>query len=132
MKLSRPRRARPRSLDEALLPLVNIVFLLMVFFLASGRFDLAKPAAKALQSSEASNPAAAPRVLELHDDGSLSLQAQRFSEAELPSRARDWQGAALDVRAGATLPAQRVLHLLAVLRAAGVGEVRLLTVKPGR
>lgn len=132
MKLALHRRARPRSLDEALLPLVNIVFLLMVFFLASGRFEVAKPAASAPRSVQAGSPTAAPRVLELHDDGSLSLQSQRFSEAELPRRARDWQGAPLDVRAAAGLSAQRVLHLLAVLRAAGVSEVRLLTVKAAR
>lgn len=132
MKLTRQRRARPRSLDEALLPLVNIVFLLMVFFLASGRFAVTQPAAGAPRSAQAGTPTAAPRVLQLHEDGSLSLQAQRFSEAELPRRALDWQGAPLDVRAAAGLPAQRVLHLLAVLRDAGVSEVRLLTVKaPG-
>lgn len=132
MKLTPHRRARPRSLDEALLPLVNVVFLLMVFFLASGRFDAAKPAANAPRSAQADIPRAAPRVLELNADGTLSLQAQRFSEAELPRRALDWQGAALDVRAAADLPAQRVLHLLAVLRSAGVNEVRLLTVKAAR
>lgn len=129
MKLSPHRRARPRSLDDALLPLVNIVFLLMVFFLASGHFAVSKPAASAPRTAQADTTVAAPRVLHLHDDGSLSLQAQRFSEAELPRRALDWQGEALDVRAAANLPAPRVLHLLAVLRDAGVGEVRLLTVK---
>ena len=125
-------KASSDNISEALLPLVNVVFLLMVFFLASGRFDVAKPAASAPRSAEVGKLSPAPRLLELHDDGSLSLQAQHFSEAELPSRALDWQGAPLDVRAAAGLPAQRVLHLLAVLRAAGVGEVRLLTVKAAR
>ena len=51
MKLGRPRAPRSRSLDDALLPLVNVVFLLMVFFLAAGRLGGPKPIDSAPQSA---------------------------------------------------------------------------------
>ncbi len=131
MKLGKPGRTRSRTLDDALLPLVNVVFLLMVFFLSAGRFGAPRPDSATPQSSRSEASVAANRVLELRDGDLLSLQGQEFSEADLPWRALAWQGAPLDVRAGGSIPAERVLRLLATLRNAGVREVRLLTVKGG-
>lgn len=127
-----PRGRRPRSLDDALLPLINIVFLLMVFFLFAGRLGGGQPPERAPVSQGARGPAldAAPRRLELLADGRLRIGAERFTEAELPARLVAWQGLPVDLHSTAEAPAERVLRVLGVLRAAGVGEVRLLTVRP--
>lgn len=130
MKLSSATRPRHRGLDDALLPLVNVVFLLMVFFLAAGRFSQ-RPAADAPQSANTESRATAARVLELRGSAQLALEDVLFADAELPSRALALRGAALDVRAGGEVPAERVLHVLAVLRAGGVQDVRLLTLRGG-
>ncbi|MDO9453667.1 MAG: biopolymer transporter ExbD [Stagnimonas sp.] len=131
MKLARPRRTRSRSLDDALLPLVNVVFLLMVFFLSAGHFGAPKPVSATPQSTRSEASVAAPRVLELRSDGRLMVQGELFTDAELPGRSLGWQGAPLDVRAAGDIPAERVLRVLAILRGAGVRDVRLLTVKGG-
>ena len=130
MRLGMPARPRNRSLDDALLPLVNIVFLLMVFFLAAGRLNDGRPTRATPQSQasgEAPRPAAA--VLQLGEGGVLTLGGETFPESQLPGRAIALKGTALDVRADGHVPAERVLRLLAVLRAAQVTDVRLLTVR---
>ena len=130
MKLGRSRRPRHRGLDDALLPLVNVVFLLMVFFLAAGRFSQ-RPAADAPQSASTEARTSSARVLELRGSAQLAFEGLLFADAELPGRALSWQGLAVDVRAGGEVPAERVLRVLAVLRAAGVQDVRLLTLRGG-
>ncbi len=122
---------RPRSLDDALLPLVNVVFLLMIFFLSAGRLSGPRPDAVAPQSSRDEARTAAARVLELRSDGQLSVDGDVFADADLPLRAAAWQGTPLDVKAAGQVQADRVLRLMAVLRAAGVRELRLLTIKGG-
>jgi biopolymer transport protein ExbD len=126
-----PRAARPRSLDDALLPLVNVVFLLMVFFLSAGRFGAPRPEAATPESARAEARATAARVLELRADGLLASGGDVFAETDLAARAIAWQGQPLDVKATGKVPAARVLRLLTVLRGVGVREVRLLTVKGG-
>lgn len=125
-------RRRPRSLDDALLPLINIVFLLMVFFLFVGRLDGRRGDERAPVSQHpVSQPAAAsPRQLELRPDGLLQIGATRFAEAELADRVSGWRGGAVDLRSDADVPAERALRVMGVLRAAGINEVRLLTVRP--
>lgn len=129
MKLGQPRHPRSRTLDDALLPLVNVVFLLMVFFLSASRLGAARPAADAPESAAAEERAAAVRVLELRGSAELALQGEVFADAQLAARAPAWQGMPLDVRAGGGVPAERVLRVLAVLRTAGVNDVRLLTLR---
>lgn len=125
-----PVRRRPRSLDDALLPLINVVFLLMVFFLFVGRLGGLQAEEQGPESRAAlRSTAAAPRVLELRPDGSLLADGRALTEAELAVTALAWRGLAVDVRAPAGAAADRVLRLLGVLRQAGVGEVRLLTVR---
>ena len=132
MKLGSPERSkrRPRSLDDALLPLINIVFLLMVFFLLAGRLGGPMPGdADTRSQAEPQALEAAPLQLELRVGGRLVLGGLEFADGELAVRALAWRGQAVDLRASGDAPADRVLRLLGALRQAGVGEVRLLTVR---
>lgn len=129
MKIAHAARPRSRSLDDALLPLVNVVFLLMVFFLSSGRIGALRPQASTPQSARNQTAVAAPRVLELRSNGQLAVGDELFADAQLPGRALGWRDTAVDVRASGEVQAERVLRLLAILRGAGVSDVRLLTVK---
>lgn len=129
MRLTANRRVRSRSIDDALLPLVNVVFLLMIFFLSAGRFGI-KPETGAPQTSRIETRTAA-QVLELRGSAQLLFGDELFADAELAGRALLWRGQPLDLKAPGQVPADRVLRLLAVLRAAGVNDVRLLTIKGG-
>lgn len=131
MKLGRTPRFRPRGLDDALLPLVNVVFLLMVFFLASGQLSRTRPTASTPQSQQSEASRVSERVLELRGSAQLAVRDEVFADAELPGRALAWRGSTMDVRAAGEVPADRVLRVLAVLRAAGVTDVRLLTLRQG-
>ena len=131
MKLGTRQRLRYRGLDDALLPLVNVVFLLMVFVLAAGRPGSLRPTSTTPQSRQAEESRIASRVLELRGQAQLAVQGEVFADAELPGRSLAWKGSALDVRAAGDVPAERVLRVLAVLRAAGITDVRLLTLRQG-
>ena len=129
MRLSAGKRVRSRSIDDALLPLVNVVFLPMIFFLSAGRLGI-KPEASAPEAKRIESRAAA-QVLELRGSAQLVFGDELVADAELPGRALLWRGQPLDLKAPGQVPADRVLRLLAVLRAAGVNDVRLLTIKGG-
>ena len=135
MKLSaagsaRLRERRAKAVDDALLPLINVVFLLMIFFLLAGRIGGLTPPAETARSiqQDRSSPAA-PRVLEILPEGRLAVGDIGFAETELATRAAAWRGEPLDVRARGDIPADRALRTLNTLRAAGVDELRLLTVR---
>lgn len=134
MRLGKPRlaRERARAMEDAVLPLINVVFLLMIFFLVAGQMGQRMSASAAPQSwlSEKAS-AAAPRVLRLLSDGTLDAGGILVTDEGLADEAAGWGGAAVDVQAGPEIPATRVLRVLNVLHAAGIADVRLLTVTPG-
>ncbi len=133
MKLGRPQwsRSRERALEDAVLPLINIVFLLMIFFLLAGKASERMQAEAAPQSwlSEKTS-AAAPKWLRLLPDDAIDANGVLISDAGLAQEALRWAGAAVDVEADASIAAERVLRVLNTLNAAGAGEVRLMTRKP--
>ena len=133
-----PRRARA---DDAMLPLINVVFLLMVFFMLVGAlsppeaFDLVPPRSNALDPSDAG-----ARSLIVAADGRLGLGREAFAREQLPARAAAWRmqnpDAVLQVKADAAADTQAVLDVLDTLQAAGIARVELLAAgaeaaKPG-
>lgn len=129
MKLpAHPRRSRT---DEAMLPLINIVFLLMVSFMVVGAlsppdaFDLDPPRSETLPPSDAG-----AHSLIVAADGRLGLGRQAFPREQLAGRAAAWRAqnpdAVLQVKAAAAADTQAVLEVLDVLRAAGIARVELL------
>lgn len=133
MKLGKPafNHERERAMEGAVLPLINVVFLLMIFFLMVGQMGQSGGEHAAPQSwlSE-KNSAAAPRVVRLLSNQSLDASGIFISDEGLAEEAADWGAVPVDVQAGADIPADRVLRVLNTLYADGVGDVRLLTVHP--
>jgi biopolymer transport protein ExbD len=118
---------RPRR-GESVVPLINIVFLLLVFFLLTA--TIAPPEPLPVTPPEAAGAEAALEAVVLHvgADGSLALGAAR-DDAALARIAAD-PPPALTVRADAALDGAAFADLLARLQAAGVGTVRLSVVAP--
>ncbi|MGQ0699825.1 MAG: ExbD/TolR family protein [Panacagrimonas sp.] len=129
MKLPRPASRSVRG-DE-MLPLINVVFLLMMFFMLVGA--VSAPEALDVQPARSSRLSTADndrRSLLVSADGQLALGGEIFSPAELAEQAASWRaqhpGETLQVKADAAADAQGLVAILGVLRAAGVDRVRLL------
>ncbi len=117
-----PAPRRPRG--ESIVPMINVVFLLLVFFLMTATIAPPDPFASVPPEAEASEPAVRAGALHVGADGALAYGDLRGEAAlaALPS------GAPLPVRADAALPAADLARLLSRLAGAGVTEVRLATV----
>ncbi|MGE0483221.1 MAG: ExbD/TolR family protein [Gammaproteobacteria bacterium] len=126
--LAAPRR-RARSIDDQLVPLINIVFLLLVFFMVAGQvaptgnLEVEPPASR----SRAPLPTE-PMRLVLRRDGALSLDGRAVAAVDLGAvlgeaarRTPVALAADHDVRAATLAP------VLTALRAAGLAEVTLYT-----
>ena len=129
MKLSlAPRRA---GSGDTMLPLINIVFLLMVFFMLVG--SLAPSEALEIEparSQELTPADEGHRSLVIAADGRLAIGGEVFGLGQLPAHAATWRarhaGEPLEVKADAALEAQAVVSILETLRDAGITQVRLL------
>lgn len=108
--------------------MINLVFLLLVFFMVAGRvlspdgFDIEPPQADRRPASDA------PALLTVARDGRLAFAGMPVTEEALAARLDGWDGAApLGIAVDARLEAKRLVALLERLRAAGIAEVELRT-----
>lgn len=120
MRFAAPPRRRPA---ENIVPMINVVFLLLIFFLMTARIAPPDPFAVTVPASDAGDPAPGPAVLHVAADGALAFGAAR---GEAVFAALD-PAAPLSMRADTALPAADLARLLTRLVAAGLSEVALLT-----
>jgi biopolymer transport protein ExbD len=120
----RPRR-RIGGADDGVLPLVNVVFLLLIFFMVAGRLTAGDPfpVTPARASLDAPPPEAAPTLL-IGADGRMALDGAAMDRAALPAALAG--ATRLRVKADGAADGAAVVRLLADLRAAGVAEARLM------
>lgn len=130
-----PRLTRPRPAPDAearVLPLINIVFLLLIFFMVAGTLSASDPFDVAPAAS-ARAPAVAPEGAEvlLGRDGRLALDSREMSEAalldQIARRVAAAPGLTLRLRADGAVPAVDLVALMGRLRAAGLAEITLVT-----
>jgi len=129
--MRRPRRRQGPSGDDRILPLINIVFLLLIFFMVAGTLSRSDPfeIAPPLSASDAEAPAGPPLVL-MGRDGRLALDGRAMERAALlaalPARLANGAGE-LRLKLDARLPASRAVAMIAAFEAAGARRIRLLT-----
>ena len=129
MKLpAAPVRARD---GDGMLPLINIVFLLMIFFMLLGAVSVPAPFALDPVSGQRLPPAGAARqTLAIAADGRLGLDGEVFGLDTLPVYVTRWQrlhpDEALAIHADAAADADHVLQVLMQVDVAGVEKVELL------
>ena len=137
MDFASPPRRRPA---ENLLPMINVVFLLLIFFLIAAKLAPPEPFAVALPDAAADAAGNSAFTLHLGADGGLGY-AEAVGDAALAAlvAARAAHCAANDcaalppslaLRADAAAPADRLAQLLASLGAAGFATVTLVTANP--
>ena len=119
-----------RRSAENVVPLINIVFLLLIFFMLAGSFRPVEPFAVELPGAPASEtepPAREIPVLSVGASGELALDGRKLRAGELDaSLAALSRDDSLQLRADAHLPARHLLPLLERLRDAGVAELDLV------
>ena len=125
-------RSGEKERGEQVLPLVNIVFLLLVFFMLAGAFTRPEPfqvTPPRASGAAASKPS--PAIV-LVGAGQLAFQGELLTDLDdLRGRIRDWakaQPEELQVKIEGLLPAGRLVAVLRTLESAGIASVILLTV----
>ncbi|MGX1197575.1 ExbD/TolR family protein [Parvibaculum sp. MBR-TMA-1.3b-4.2] len=127
MKLTRRRRLAE---TESVVPLINIVFLLLIFFMVVG--ELAAPTPFPLEPPQSSSDLASEKreaELFVSADGKLSFNGADVTEATLADALGTTPPAEVRVAADGKVEARLVGRLLAGLREAGVKRAFLVTVK---
>ena len=130
------RRQRPRGNgDESILPLTNVVFLLLIFFMLAGR--LASPEAFDIQPPVSTSEAQARRdglEIQLSAGGDIAIDGQAVDLDALEERVGEQIAAnpalALRLKADGAGDATRVVAVMQALRDAGGEKLRLITIAP--
>jgi len=123
---------RPDPTEERILPLINVVFLLLIFFMLTGSLSMSEPfdiEPPASQSQSAHEPEAV--MILMARDGRLALDNTAMPEDRLleavAEQIREHPEATITLKADARLPANRLVRFTQALHAAGLEQLRLLT-----
>jgi len=128
---------RPKNDEERILPLINVVFLLLIFFMLAGRLTAGDPFEIAPPRSASEGPARAKEPLVMVGaDGRLALDGSVLDEATLKAAVAERVSGDVDARvrlkADGRADATQVVAVMELLRQAGVERLRLLTVAEGQ
>lgn len=131
MKLRRPPR-RHQDSEQRILPLINIVFLLLIFFMVAGQLSQSDTVRvePPRSSSAADMETPLARIL-MAADGSIHINGIPVAPADVTETVRTLLAAsapdAIFVKADSGADARQAIALLAAIRAAGATGVRLVT-----
>ncbi|MBO9476697.1 biopolymer transporter ExbD [Shimia sp. R11_0] len=125
MQIDKPHK-RPKG--ESIVPMINVVFLLLIFFLMTSR--LVEPAPfKVTPPTAASEkkPEAEP-VMFLDKDGTLSFEGAEAEAAIANVKAISGTSAVIRLRADQRVPSSLAAKVLSDLAVAGLSNVELIVV----
>lgn len=129
--MSRLRKVhREKAVPEATIPLINVVFLLLIFFLVAGTLSAPRDGAVELATAETFDPAALdPRAIYIDAAGGYRVGGKASDAARALASVEDGTepGAAVTVVPDRTLEARRMLSRLAELRGLTERPIRILT-----
>ncbi|MFB9885594.1 ExbD/TolR family protein [Balneatrix alpica] len=130
------RRQRREEASVNLTPLIDVVFLLLIFFMVSTTFERDRPLQLSLPSSAASVEESPPEAIEvsISADGQVAVNDQLLQDGELGTllqalRALGKGNAEVPIliSADASTPHQFVVRALDAAGQAGHPQVRILT-----
>lgn len=118
--------------DAGVLPLINVVFLLLVFFMVAGTLSARAPFDVTLPPSDSAQPAADQgRTVWIGPDGQIALGADTLDLAGFAAAARvlasESSGTLVRIEADMAAPADRLIAVVAVLENAGVLSLHVIT-----
>ncbi|MGF1444920.1 MAG: ExbD/TolR family protein [Pikeienuella sp.] len=124
MEFDTPRRRLPR---DSAVPMINIVFLLLIFFLLTATLSERAPFRVVLPESTAEIESDGSTALYVAADGTLSWRgAQGDAALEGLSAAVAAGQKRIELRADKALPGPELARILARLGALGIAEVGLV------
>ncbi len=124
---------RPKNDDERILPLINVVFLLLIFFMLTGQLSAIDPIEVTPPISASGGVVEARELLVmLGADGQLALDDAVIDEEALKTALEERMEAAPStqvwLKADGAADSADVIALMEMLREAGVERLKLLTV----
>lgn len=132
MRLARPRT---REASENILPMINLVFLLLIFFMLAGAiqtsdlYQVEPPTARGEAVAERTTA-----LLLIDRQGRLAFDNLAIDQERLrgllEARLAETRDLAVYLKADARVPAARVVEIMELLRAAGLERLILLTLEP--
>ncbi|MBO6603092.1 MAG: biopolymer transporter ExbD [Roseicyclus sp.] len=126
MALAPPRRRRRA---EPMIALINIVFLMLIFFLVAASVAPPLDREVRLAKTDQLEGRSPPDAAVIRADGTLMFRgAEITSEAYLAARLSEQEDAvALRLIPDRDLPAIRLIEIAGELRAAGAADIRIVT-----
>ena len=128
------QRSHKKNDDERILPLINVVFLLLIFFMITGRFskpeplDVAPAQSRTEMTTESSN-----RVILINAEGRIALNGDILDDPQFKAKvtavaqSQKENAPRMRIKADERAPAERVIEVMEWLRDAGFNEITLLT-----
>ena len=130
------RQVSTTNHSENILPLANVVFLLLVFFMLAGAFS--KPDLFDVVVPSAENDNAADRkvlTILMNENGEIALDQSILSEEELiktiSNEIESGSLVQLQLKADANMNATRLIDVMELLSGTELSSIHLLTVAPG-
>ena len=133
MRFETPRR---KNDEERVLPLINVVFLLLIFFMLAGKLSASDPfRVEPPRSLSEGPPAPQDSLVLVGADGRLALDGEVMEgpalKAALAARLAGETEVRVRLKADGRAEATRVVAVMELLREAGVERLKLLTVPGG-
>ena len=118
--------------DDRILPLINVVFLLLIFFMLAGHLAATDPLhVEPPVSASETEPGDMGHVILVGTDGRVAFDGQVIDDAGLKAALAGAAEAGVSdfrLKADSTAPAVRLVEIMELMRAAGVEKVHVLTV----
>lgn len=121
------KAVRKHTAREPTIALINIVFLILIFFMVAGTLAPAADPTIDYVTTDGLECCAAPDVLAISENGQLARGGMEFSSTEEYLAAFDPAGQPLRILPDRRLPAVKVLGIMQDLRGKGVERITLLT-----
>lgn len=137
MKVGQSIQHKKPNQDDNLIPLINIVFLMLIFFMVAGHISESDPIKVQPPSSISDKQdKLEPMVIVVAADGQVAFEQELMANAELERQlnerfeaARDQQAFSLLVKVDADLPVDKLQSVLNIIRQSGIKRVSLATQK---
>jgi biopolymer transport protein ExbD len=124
VKINRPKR---REAPENTIALINIIFLMLIFFLVAGSLTPPLDGTVSMIGTETAEGTDPPDALTIGADGALRYRGQPTTLEAAVARHRETGAASFKIVADRALPAATLVETTGDLRVHDIGSVLVIT-----